>query len=168
MKFLILMAALFATPNLRAQGAFPTIPLMYDDPEVTRVFDPKLYDFFGNLLDSARIATHLECELNVSKRREVRKFSEGTEWIEYLDVTLSSNAPISNNKISAKFPMSSKYGLKKVNNPWSGVGEHVKISAGDYLNHILNFIHDGQGQLVYLVMSNDLKVVPCKTRDNRR
>jgi hypothetical protein len=57
--------------------------------------------------------------------------------------------------------MGAKYGLKKVENEWSGIGEDIKIQLSDRLNHWIRFVHDGRGQIVMLQLGNDLMTNPC-------
>jgi len=58
--------------------------------------------------------------------------------------------------------MIAKYGIKKVSNQWSGLGETIKIEAGDYYEHWITFTHDGKGGIVSLNVGNILRVLPCQ------
>lgn len=70
--------------------------------------------------------------------------------------------------MKVKFPMSSKYGRKSVPNKWSGIGEDIKVEAGDSDGHWLRFTHDGQGQILHFWMGNDFRSLPCVMRDKDR
>lgn len=140
-----------------------SFPLIATAPDATEKMTTEDFRFFAGVLEKARLAKHLECELQVKVGREARRYSQGSEWVEYLDVTYSS--PIRGD-LRVKFPLKySKFGRKRSANKWSAVGEDVRIEAGDEYDHYIRFIHDGRGEIVFLHMGNHFALNPCMVRD---
>lgn len=143
-----------------AHANLQDIPFVHNFPKATEPLTVETFDFFGKLLGSARLAPHLDCELRADIRREVRKFSDRSEWVEFIDITYGTTAGYGGD-MKVKFPMSSKLGRKRSSNKWSGVSEDVLIEAGDYYDHWIYFSHDGKGHIVGLQLGNNLSVLPC-------
>lgn len=135
------------------------IPTINDDPPTTESLDRDMFDFVAKTLGN-QLAPHLNCTLNVQKGREVRKFSSGSEWVEFISIDYDSSK-LGGRKTQFKIPMGAKYGLKKSENEWSGIGEDIKIQLSDRLSHWIRFAHDGRGQIVMLQLGNDLMNNPC-------
>ena len=145
-------------------AAAQEVPILNEEPVVNQTLDPEMFDFVSKTLGANRMYPHMQCTLKTRASRELRKFSEGSEWVETLDVDFSSNGFDSGYKISFKIPSTAKYGVRKNNNQWSGRGEDVRIELDDFYGHWLSFTHDGKGRLVRLILGNNLRVVPCQVR----
>lgn len=139
-------------------------PMVSDDPTVNKTLTPEMFEFVAKTLGAGKLAPHMQCSLKTHSSRELRKFSSGKEWVETLEIDFSSNGFDSGRKISFKIPNTAKYGSKKSANQWSGLGEDIKVETQDYYDHWLKFTHDGQGNIVQLIMGNSLTVVPCQIR----
>lgn len=138
------------------------VPMINDDPIVNQNFNTEMFDFVSKTLGSAKMASHIRCTLKVRNDRELRKFSGGSEWVEVLNISFNSNGFDSGYKMNFKIPMTAKYGIKKSSNQWSGLGEDIKIELGDYYDHWLKFTHDGSGQIIQLIVGNNLRTAPCE------
>lgn len=160
-RFAALLTSLFLSFSAFAEILIPQIS---DAPKATETFTPDTFDFFAKILGSARLGPHLRCELKAEVRRDVRKFSDRTEWVEYIDITYFTRAGYGGD-FHVKIPMNSKFGRKVSNNPWSGVGEDVMIEIGDQDLHWLRFMHDGRGHIVYLMLGDGFRNLPCMVRD---
>ncbi len=155
---------LFFLGALTDQIAFgQEIPFINDDPVVHQEFDQNMFDFVTKTLGSAKLSSHMRCTLKTRTSRELRKFSDGDKWTDILEVTYNTNGFESGQKLTLKIPMMAKYGLKKESNQWSGIGETIKIEAGDSYEHWLQFTHDGKGGIVFLNIGNRLRTLPCQT-----
>lgn len=153
---------ILGTVNLySSRGIAQEVPMISDDPVVNRNLNAEMFDFISKTLGSTKMAPHMRCTLRVRNDRELRKFSEGSEWVEVLNISFNSNGFDSGYKMNFKIPLKAKYGIKKSTNQWSGLGEDIKIELGDYYDHWLKFTHDGNGQIVELIVGNNLKTAPC-------
>lgn len=137
------------------------VPLVNDDPRVDKVLDRDMFDFISKTLSSGKMSSHMACTLKTRAGRELRKFSTGSEWIEYLEVDFNSTGFDGGQKMAFKIPMGAKYGVQKTPNQWSAVGEDIKVEMGDRYGYWIRFAHDGQGRLVMLQLGNDLSLAPC-------
>jgi len=134
------------------------------DPVASRVLDREMFEFLARTLGEAKMAPHLRCTLKARAGKELRKFTTGEDWIETLDVSFSSNGFDSGFKMNFVIPSTAKYGLQKTNNPWSGVGEEIRVELNDSYGHWLQLTHDGQGRIVQMMFGNDLRLAPCQVR----
>ncbi len=142
------------------------IPFIKDDPETNLTFTPETFESVAKILAAGRLGPHLECRIRTELRHELRKYSDRSEWVDFIEITFSTNAGYARgDEMKVKFPRSSSYGRKMTANKWSGEGEDFKISAGDYYDHWIRFIHDGKGHIVLLMMGNNLKTYPCLVQD---
>lgn len=140
------------------------VPTVSDDPVINQTLDKDMFDFVTKTLSSGKMAPHLQCTLKTRVHRELRKFSDGEEWVEILEVTFNSNGWDSGHKMQFKIPANARYGVRRSSNQWSGTGEDIKINLEDYYGHWLRFTHDGQGRIVQLMLGNNLKTTPCQTK----
>lgn len=145
-------------PTAHGEGI---VPLVNDDPRTDQVLDRDMFDFVAKTLGSGKMASHMACTLKTRTGRELRKFSTGSEWVEYLEVDYNSSGFASGQKVSFKIPMGAKYGINKTSNQWSAIGEDIKIELGDRYGYWIRFVHDGQGQIVMLQLGSDLRLAPC-------
>lgn len=141
------------------------VPVIDDAPKATASMDATMFEYIAGTLHAARLAPHMKCELRVETGKELRKFLRGEEWVEFIEVHYRTNVGGGGHRMNMKFPMSVKYGLQKNVNPWSAVGEDIKIEAGDSEGHWLRFVHDGKGHLVFLSLGSDLRTLPCVVED---
>lgn len=138
------------------------IPLISDAPETNQTFSISTFETMAKILSSSRLGPHLDCELKAELRRELRKYSDRSEWIDLIEIEFQTDAGFAGgDTFKVKFPRSSKYGRKKTINHWSGEGEDFKVRAGDYYDHWMRFIHDGKGHIVLFMVGNNLKTYPC-------
>ncbi|QDK44470.1 hypothetical protein DOM22_04505 [Bdellovibrio sp. ZAP7] len=158
MKLTTLLALFCLMFSLSAHSE-EVIPMINDDPSTDKILDREMFDFVSKTLGN-QLASHLYCTLKVRPGREVRKFSSGSEWVEFIEVDYDSSK-LGGRITHFKIPMGAKYGLKKVENEWSGIGEDIKIQLSDRLSHWIRFVHDGRGQIVMLQLGNDLMTNPC-------
>jgi hypothetical protein len=161
MKFaaLFVSCCLLFSMNAFAEGEI--VPVVNDDPVTNQTLERDMFDFIAQTLGSGKMASHMACSLKTRVGREQRKFSSGSEWVEYIQVDFNSTGFEGGKKTSFKIPMGANYGVKKTNNQWSAVGEDIKIELGDTYGHWIRFAHDGQGRLIMLQLGNDLAVNPC-------
>lgn len=160
LKYLPILGCILFSNQLWAQD----VPMINVDPKVDRPLEPAMFDFITTTLNG-HLASYMECTLKTKFNREVRNFSTGPEWVETLAVDFHSGGVFCPS-MSFKFPMTSKYGIQKASNQWSGIGEEIKLEAGDYYGHWLKFTHDGKGRIVELMLGNDLQVCPCHLKLN--
>ncbi|WP_413560301.1 hypothetical protein [Bdellovibrio sp. HCB209] len=158
MKLTTFLSALFLLFPLSAYSN-QIIPVIADDPETNLTLKGDMFDFVAKNLGN-QLASHMNCTLSTRKGREIRKFSNGSEWVEYIEVDYES-PKYGGRKSKFKIPLGAKYGLKRAENEWSGIGEDIKIQLSDRLNHWIRFTHDGRGQIVMLQLGNDLATNPC-------
>lgn len=137
------------------------VPQINDDPRMDQVLDRDMFDFVAKTLGSGKMAPHMACTLKTRTGRELRKFSSGSEWVEYLAIEYNSTGFDGGQKMTFKIPMGAKYGVNKTTNQWSAVGEDIKIELGDRFGYWLRFAHDGQGRIIMLQLGNDLSLAPC-------
>lgn len=154
-KYVIVIGLLFFSNFCFAQE----VPFISQDPVVDRTLEPAMFDFIRTTL-SGKLASSMECSLKTKFSREVRNFSTGPEWVETLALDFSSESNACAG-MAFKLPMTSKYGIQKSSNHWSGLGEEIKIEAGDAYGHWLKFTHDGKGHVIQLILGNDLILCPC-------
>ncbi|PWU19750.1 MAG: hypothetical protein C5B49_05265 [Bdellovibrio sp.] len=158
MKRLIGIAIALLIGSSSAQADF--IPLVNDEPEVNLRLDPNTLEYFGKILASSRMAPHMDCSLKAETRTELRKFTTGEQYVQVIEIHFRSRAGF-NSDMNFKIPVTAKFGKKISTNPWSGLGEYVKIQLDDYYGHYISFIHDGSGHLVYLMLGNNVRTAPC-------
>mgnify|MGYP006257023247 CR=1 FL=1 len=137
------------------------VPLVNDDPRTDQVLDRDMFDFVAKTLGSGKMASHMACTLKTRIGRDLRTFSTGSEWVEYLEVDYNSSGFASGQKVAFKIPMGAKYGISKTTNQWSAIGEDIKIELGDRDGYWIRFVHDGQGRIVMLQLGSDLRLAPC-------
>ncbi|MGZ6473354.1 MAG: hypothetical protein ACXWRZ_19490 [Bdellovibrio sp.] len=141
------------------------VPAINDDPLATNTLNTEMFDWISGILSSGKMAPHMLCTLKVRNERTLRKFSDGEKWMEILNISFNSNGFDSGYKMNFKIPISAKYGIKKSTNQWSGIGEEIKIELGDHYDHYIKFTHDGHGQIVQLILGNNLRTVPCQLKN---
>lgn len=140
------------------------VPMVNDDPLVRDTMDADVFDFVSKILSGGKMSPHMLCTLKVRNTRELRNFSRGKQWVEFLEISFNSNGFDSGLKMNFKLPDNAKYGIKKSPNQWSGLGEDIKIELGDYYGHWIKFSHDGQDRLVQLILGNNLRITPCQIK----
>jgi hypothetical protein len=141
------------------------VPVFDDEPTVNKKLDFEAFENITKLLHAGRLAPHMKCDIKVNTRKEDRKFSTGTKMIEILEVDFYPRGLFAEKKVRVLFAAQlAKYGSKMASNHWSGAGEDIKIEAQDPMQHWLRFVHDGKGNLVYLVLGNRLATYPCFVR----
>lgn len=161
-RWMILLASLVYLAD--SLVAAQEVPFVNDEPVVNQTLDTEMFDFISKTLGAARMYPHMQCTLKTRSSREQRTFLEGSEWVETLEVDFSSNGFDSGYKIKFVIPSTAKFGLRKNNNHWSGLGEDIRIELDDFYGHWLSFTHDGKGRLVRLILGNNLRIVPCQVR----
>lgn len=158
MKLTTILSVLFLLFPLSAYSD-QIIPVIADDPETNLTLKGEMFDFVAQALGNP-LAPHMNCTLSTRKGREIRKFSSGSEWVEFIEIDFESSK-YGGRKTRFKIPLGAKYGLKKSQNEWSGIGEDIKIQLSDRLSHWIRFVHDGRGHIVMLQTGNDLANNPC-------
>lgn len=153
--------ALLVFFSFSSSNADSIVPLVNDDPRMDKVLDREMFDFISKTLGAGKMAPHLACNLKTRSGRELRKFSQGSEWVEYLEIDYNSTDFDGGQKMNFKIPLGAKYGAQKVPNQWSAIGEDIKIEIGDRYGYWIRFTHDGQGHITGLQLGNDLTLAPC-------
>lgn len=138
-------------------------PMLNDDPKADRPLEPAMFDFITQIL-SGKMAAHMHCKLKTKFIREVRNFSTGPEWVETLTIDYQMDDTYGSPQMSFKIPMTAKYGVQKSSNQWSGLGEDIKIEVNDSYGHWLKVTHDGNKNMVQLILGSDLRTHPCMIR----
>lgn len=162
LRWMVIIAAIvyFADSLVNAQE----VPMVSDAPKVTKRLTPEMFDFISKTLGSGKMAPHMLCTLKTRSSRALRKFSGSQQWVETLEVNFNSNGFDDGLKMNFVIPSTAKYGIQKATNQWSGLGEEIKIDLDDYYGHWIHFTHDGRGQLVLLMLGNNLRTTPCYVR----
>ncbi len=157
----------FTVCILMALGS-PTLADLLDIPLISNGFEPDqkftVEDFqkMGRVLESSRLATHLDCEFQARLIHEIHNYQDRSEPVDLLEINFRTEPGIGGgDRFQAKFPRSSIYARLIIANHWSGEGEEYKIYAGDHFGHWLRFIHDGKGEIVSLIMGNSIVDYRC-------
>lgn len=142
------LLAIWATPALALSSTLQA----RDIEDLARIFH------------GSKPAPNLLCTLKIREVREERRFSTGTKWVEMIEVTYLNNRDYARRETKAYFPVGSKLVRREVVSEFSGLVEEIVLEAGDRLGHTLTFQHDGRGQIVWMMMHNELMVNPCQLR----
>lgn len=142
------------------------IPFVKEDPVTDQKFTTEAFEKFFKILKSSKLGPHLDCELKAEFRHELRKYSDRETFVDLIEVEFETDAGFARGDVfKVKFPISSTYGRKFTPNHWSGQGEEFMIRSNDYYSHWLRFIHDGRGQIVLIMVGNNLRTYPCRVKE---
>lgn len=149
MRILVLLTLVFCAPFAFAK----TVRL-----------DSDMMEFLMQTLHGSKPAPNLRCEVKVRQIRQERKFSSGTEWVEMIELEYRNNRDYDAIPMKTYFPLGSKIQKKAVNSEFSGWVEEIILESDDRLSKTFTFHHDGRGQIVWMMMHDELRVNPCQLR----
>lgn len=139
------------------------VPTFQNSPVAQEVMDIELYEFVQALTANARMTNNLRCHVKSTSKKEVRKFSSGSKWVEYLDIQFETDH-MGPRKYTYSFPLGSKIGRRITNMDGHGPIEEIKIESGEpYMNWFL-FRHDGS-RIVWAEVGNIYSFAPCLLRN---
>lgn len=141
--------------------ALSTSSLAFDKAEK---MDAGLMEFLMQTLHGSKPHPNLRCEVLVREIRQARKFSTGTKWVEMIELEYRNDRDYDGVPMKTYYPLGSKVTRKQVNSEFAGVVEEIVIEADDRLNKTFTFHHDGRGQIVWMMMHDELRVNPCLLR----
>lgn len=126
--------------------------------------DAGMMEFVMQTLHGSKPAPNLRCEVKVRQIREQRKFSSGTKWVEMIELEYRNNRDYDGIPMKTFFVEGSKIERKQVISEFSGPVEEITIEADDRLNKTFTFQYDGRGQIVWMMMHDELRLNPCQLR----
>jgi hypothetical protein len=126
--------------------------------------DVDLMEFLMQTLTASKPEANLLCEVKVRSIRQERKFSNETRWVEMIELQYQTNRDHLGQDMKTYFPLGSLVTRKIVNSEFSGPVEEVSIESADRLSKTFTFQHDGRGQIISMVMADELRLLPCQLR----
>lgn len=130
----------------------------------TERMDVDLKEFLMQTLHGSKLAPNLKCEVKVREIRQERKFSDGTKLVEMIELEYRNSRDYDSIGMKTYFPLGSKITRKRVNSEFSGPVEEIVMESGDRWNKTFTFHHDGRGQIVWMMMHDELRVNPCQLK----
>lgn len=120
--------------------------------------------YIGDVLHNSKPHSKMKCAVKTRESRELRKFKDGSEWVESLEVDFRSDAFKSDLDKNFIVTPGAKYGYRKSQHSDFGVIEEIRVELDDSHSSYIEFSHDGNGNLTGFLYGDIMRVYPCMWR----
>ena len=137
------------------------VPQVSQDPKMNLKLNVDQYEFLAATLHTGKVAKDLECRFTTRASKELRKFSDGEKWVEFIDFEFEPDGFYHKNKFNFKIPLNAKFGKSKAFSNLHGPVEVLKIQTGDADDSTIRITHNGRNLITDIEVVSYLRVLPC-------
>lgn len=120
------------------------------------------YEFLSGVLHASKVSNDLDCRFSARAAKELRKFSDGEKWVEFIDFEFEPDGIYQGTKFNFKIPMNAKFGKSKEFSNLHGPIEVLKIQTGDSHDSTIKISHDGKRSITDIEVVTYYRLIPCK------